>query len=141
MQEKYKELSYTFNLDSHFLTFDFLSNNILYMCVYMYSHTYMYAYTEARICVHTCTHFLYIYTLFTCVYTYALYMYTWTHNLSIHLYSSGIMALYSLISQHVFPRVILMYNHSTTIVVKKLNIHTRSLSNLQSMFKFYQLAQ
>lgn len=82
---------------------------------------------------------LHIHSIHMCIYIRPLYVYM--NTLSIHLYSSGIMALYSLISQHVFPRVILMYNHSTTIVVKKLNIHTRSLSNLQSVFKFYQLAQ
>lgn len=50
----------------------------------MYLHTCMYAYTHAHICVHACTHFRYIYILFTCVYTYALYMYTCTHNLSMY---------------------------------------------------------
>lgn len=85
-------------------------------------------------------------------------MYTHTHmlsiiNLSIYLpiYLSinpperaGIMPLYSLISQHVFPKVILVHNCSTITIVRKLNIDTidiRLLSNPQPTFKFYQVAQ
>ena len=69
---------------------------------------------------------IYVCTLAHIFATYTLYSHVYTHMpsicihahiiyLSIHLYSSGIMALYSLISQHVFPRVILMHNHSTII--------------------------